>query len=64
MTVDGNAHVERHVRRRRRGGRGSGEARREGCNGARARGWAEEAGGEEEGRGLAFGPGAHRGMLY
>lgn len=54
VTVDGNAHVERHVRRRRRGGRG-----RRGAAGGR--GQREWRGGQ---KGAAFGPGAHRGMLY
>lgn len=45
VTVDGNAHVERHVRRRRRGGRGSGETRRQGCSGGRGDEQREPAGG-------------------
>lgn len=57
VTVDGNAHVERHVRRRRRGGRVRGKVRR----GATGHGGRRGAEGTE---GVAFGPGAHRGMLY
>lgn len=53
MMVDGNAHMERHVRRRR-----SGERFREKRGGMMRRdGRASEGGG-------AFGPGARRGMLY
>jgi len=56
VTVDGNAHVERHVRRRRRGGRVRGKYGGVLRSAAGGRG-------DREG-GVAFGPGAHRGMLY